>query len=338
MRSLIFLPLMGLSLSAAANMADYEKASKQFACINQVNMATMDMGFGTEPDGAAFAIGADGKTNVLDSGKIVSRETKDGVETIVYKAKVMTGFKDGKPVFETDRKTVAIRRDDQGRVVAVNKDMNLKTQIQNRDAYLKTEWGKHAKGHYPLIKGTESTFTYDGDSCDVAQSVYMQMQDENSKVESKVTYDKVFCDRMKPMISKMGSQNAAQCGNLIGMAQGAFDQRNAELAKEGKSMAASAFGMYADPYGGAPSSNAKTKQAAQSSAFNIGGAIAMCASMADGGMGMMGGYYGMGMGGIMGASSGGMMGGTGGIVGTGGIGGSVPAKAKTNQKDAKGTK
>ncbi|WP_374031593.1 hypothetical protein [Bdellovibrio bacteriovorus] len=53
--------------------------------------------------------------------------------------------------------------------------------------------------------------------------------------------------------------------------------------------------------------------------------------MADGGMGMMGGYYGMGMGGIMGAYSGG-------IVGTGGIGGSVPAKAKTNQKDAKGTK
>lgn len=329
MKSLIFLSLMGLSVSATAQIQDYEKAAKQYACINQVNMATMDMGFGSEPDGAAFVIGNDGKTNVLDSGKIISRETKDGVETIVYKAKVMTGFKDGKPVFETDRKTVSLRRDDQGRVVAVNKDMNLKSQIQNRDAYLKSEWGKNAKGSFPLVKGTESTFAYNGDSCEVAQSAYLQMLDENSKVETKVTYDKVFCDRMKPMISKMGSQNAAQCGSLIGMAQGAYDQRNQELAKEGKSMVAGAYGMYADS--SVTASNAKTKQAAQSSAFNIGGAIAMCASMADGGMGMMGGYYGTGMGGgIMGGGAYGSM------MGTGGIMGGAPAKTKASQKAAKG--
>lgn len=329
MKSLIFLSLMGLSLSATAQIQDYEKAAKQFACINQVNMATVDMGFGSEPDGAAFVIGNDGKTNVLDSGKIISRETKDGVETIVYKAKVVTGFKDGKPVFETDRKTVSLRRDDQGRVVAVNKDMNLKSQIQNRDAYMKTEWGKNFKGNFPLVKGTESTFSYNGDSCEVAQSAYMQMLDENSKVETKVTYDKVFCDRMKPMISKMGSQNAAQCGSLIGMAQGAYDQRNQELAKEGKSMAAGAYGVYS---GMETASNVKTKQAAQSSAFSIGGAIAMCASMADGGMGMMGGYYGMGMGSMMGGAGayGAIMGGTGSMVGA------SPAKTKASQKAAKG--
>ncbi|WP_413558207.1 hypothetical protein [Bdellovibrio sp. HCB209] len=324
MKSLIFISVMGLSLSAAADMAEYEKASKQFACIHQVNMATMDMGYGSQAEGAAFAIGTDGKTNVLDSGKIVSRDVKNGVETIVYKAKVMTGFKDGKPVFDTERRTVTLRRDDQGRVVAVNKDMNLKTQIQNRDAYQKTAWGQQSKGNYPLYKGTESTFTYNGDSCDVAQTVSMQMQDENSKVEGKVTYDKAFCDRMKPMISKLGSQNAAQCGNLIGMAQSVYEQRNTELAKEGKSMMASAYGYLG---GVEVASNAKTKLAAQSSAFNIGGAIAMCASMSDGGVGMMGGYYGGGFGSMTG--TGGMMG-----IAGGNIGGE--AKAPTKAKSAKG--
>lgn len=318
-----FVLLCGFGMAFSAHAADMDKAMKQFACNSQINQAAMDMGYGMDPDGVAFSIDNDGKTQVVDQSKIVSRSTKDGVEAITYKAKVATGFKDGKPVYETERKTIYIKRDSSGRVVSVNKDMNLKMQIMNRENFKKSDFGKNYKGAYPLMKGTESTFTYNGDSCEVNQNLYYEMKDENAKAEGKVTYDKAFCDKLKPMISKMGSQNASQCGNMITMAQSLHDQRNNELKKEGKTLSAS--GIYGG-FGGGEATDAKTKQAATMNTFNIGAAVSLCATMNEAANGMSpwgmygGGMYGGGamMGSMMGMPSGGIMGG--------------PSSATTNSK------
>lgn len=327
MKYLVLLCGMGMALSAQA-ATDMDKAIKQYACANQINHATMDMGYGMDPDGVAFSIDNDGKTQVVDQNKIVSRSTKDGVEAITYKAKVMTAFKDGKPVYETERRTIYIKRDSSGRVVSVNKDMNLKMQIMNRDNFRKSEMGKNYKGAYPLVKGTESTFVYNGDSCEVNQNLYYEMKDENAKAEGKVTYDKAFCDKLKPMISKMGSQNAAQCGNMIAMAQSLHEQRNNELKKEGKTLSASGFYGAFGNAGEAP--DAKTKQAATMSAFNIGAAVSLCASMNDAAQGM--GPWGMGMYGAGIGMYGAMVGEVGGIIGG-------PVKAtKGKETSAQGTR
>lgn len=292
------------SSSALAEM-DMQTYMKQMSCTQQINSALGTYGFGMNPEGPAFSVGADGKTIVHDSQRVVSRTTSDGIETIVYKVKEPR-FVDGKQVFETVRKTVRIKRDG-GKVVEVANDYDIKSQLRMREDLAKSELAKSYKVKpFPLMKSAESKFIHNGDSCETQQSAYFQMQDEKSPVEGKVTFDKKFCDEIKPMISRMGTQNASQCGNLIAMAQGTFEKRNKELSKENKEL----FPI-GSPYGWAGS-----EKTSAGGSINLGMMVSMCATasdMANGvnpwGMGM--GMYGnmTGVGGIVGMPAGGIMGG-----------------------------
>lgn len=306
MKLLVFFMTALGAVSALAGMGMKTYAEKM-SCTWKVNSALDTYGFGMNPEGPAFSVGADGKTIVHDSQRVVSRTTNDGIETIVYKVKEPR-FVDGKQVFETVRKTVRIKRDG-GKVVEVANDYDIKSQLRMREDFAKSELAKSYKGEpFSLLKSAESKFIHNGDSCETEQSAYFLIQDEKSPVEGKVTFDKKFCDEIKPMISRMGTQNASQCGSLIAMAQGTFEKRNKELSKENKEL----FPL------GSPYGRAGGEKMSAGGSINLGMMVSMCANASDmaNGMNPWGmGMYGMGMSGtvtggaMVGMAAGGIMGG-----------------------------
>lgn len=261
------------------------------SCTMAANAATMDYTMlGSDPDGTSITFDEKGATQISRPENIVSRSNKDGVETITYKTRQikMDGtWKPGQPYeYETVQRTITIKRDN-GKIVSVNKDMDLASQVRMRKLWEKNGF----KGNYPFTKSMETTFSHNGSNCDINQTLTYEMANENAKVEGKVVYDKQFCDKLAPMVKRMGSQNASQCVGLIAQAQFAFDQRNKELQKDGRSFKLLDFpGKKA----GDPSAN-----------MDIGMFISSCA-MAEGGpwglpgTGLMpgGGMMGMVMGGI----------------------------------------
>ncbi|MEK2647256.1 hypothetical protein [Bdellovibrio sp. BCCA] len=266
-------------------------------CTLAANAAVMDFGgMGVDPDGAAISFDPNGTTQIARPENIVSRENKNGVETITYKTrqvKMGAVWKPGQPFeYETVQKTVTIKREN-GKIVSVNKDMDIPGQIKMRK-----QWEKNGfKGNFPYTKSMETTFAHNGSDCEINQTLSYQMADEKAKVEGKVMYDKEFCDKLAPIVKRMGSQNASQCVGLISSAQMTFEQRNKELKKDNKSFAILDWPgkKHADPMAN----------------LDVGMFIQSCA-MADmngmGPWGMPGGL--MASGGMMGmmVSGGGMMG------------------------------
>lgn len=292
--------IFGILLLASISASAATDPNKNFACQAKINGAAMDMFAGMDPDGSAFYISPDGKTQVTDPSRVVSRQTQGDVETIVYKTKEPRMGTDGKMVMEVVKHTIQITRQG-GKITSVNKLWDVNQQLSSRDAMAKA---CPDCSTMPLVKSMESTFNYDGDNCSVNQDVTYQMKDANSPVEAKVTYDKKFCDSLGPVLKQMGAQNAAQCANLFAIAQANFENREKELKTEKKSFQSGYFGMSSEKNPGKVNTNAN---------FDLGSKIAMC-SMADGwGMGMYGGIgmpgmglmmgsaYGMPMGGVMGA-------------------------------------
>lgn len=326
MKSLILAAVLCFSASAMASSAafDAETLTKNFDCQMKLNQAAMDLYAGMDVDGAAFTFSQDGKIQVVDSNRIVSRANNGNVETITYKTKELRIDSTGKSIFETVKRTVEVKRED-GKVVSVNKLYDLNQQIANKKSFEKV--CKDCTANYPLMKSAETTFAYDGrNGCAINQNVILQMKDEKAQVDAKVTYDKKFCESLNPIMKQMGAQNAAQCGGLLARAESYFNQRTAELKKEGKS-----FVEYNSYYTDQKKNNNTN---GISTNFNIAAQIGMCASAES--PVMIGAYGPMAMGtGMMmsGMASGMMMSGSvGGVMGVG-----APA-AVEKSKDASGVR
>ncbi|HEX7675617.1 MAG TPA: hypothetical protein VF412_15685 [Bdellovibrio sp.] len=309
--------IIGILLFASIAASAATDPNKNFGCQAKINGAAMDMFAGMDPDGSAFYISPDGKTQVTDPNRVVSRETQGDVETIVYKTKEPRYSADGKMVMEVVKHTIQITRQN-GKITSVNKLWDVNKQAAARDSFAKSCPNCMAN-QMPLVKSMESTFTYDGDNCSVNQDVTYQMKDANSQAEAKVTYDKKFCDSLGPILKQMGAQNAAQCANLFAMAQASFESREKELKAEKKSFQNGYFGIYSGTNPGKVNADAN---------FDLGSKIAMC-SMADGwGMGMYGGIGMPGMGLMMGSAYGMPMGG--GIMGGAPTSGRPSSRTTTN--------
>lgn len=254
-------------------------------CILTTNQQFMDYGMGYDPDGVALYLDADGKTVMPNADRIVKRNLQNGIETITYKTKQAKsgGYLYGqKAEFETVEKTVVITRDTNGRLVGVSKKYDTAFQ-----AKLSGEITKKGFKALPIIKSIDTNFVYSGDDCALDQKIGVELENEKSKEEKKVYFDKKFCDKLAPLVKQMGSQNAAQCAGLISSAQMAFNSRNEELVKEGKAFKQiSYFGQ----------SESRNKDL--TSVFEIGSSIQACA-MSDFtlyGYGMGSGYPGFGYG------------------------------------------
>jgi hypothetical protein len=233
-------------------------------------------------------IDSNGKTVIPANAK---RTLENGVETITYK--VLNGT-------DNVTNTVVITRDQSGKLVSVARQYDMAYQVKTRKMY------NISSTDSPLVKSAQSDFAYSGDECSVNQTMALEMENEKSKeVEKKVYYDKKFCDQLAPTISRIGAQNATQCGSLIDQAKVAFDSRNKDLASEGKSLKTFSY------FGETPSS-----QKTYATTFNLGMAIQSCVLMNGAPLGMMGGMVGFAGGGMMmggpyGGSYGGGLGGPG---------------------------
>ena len=290
-------------------------------CVGKINGSLND-GFGGygygDSYGAPFVVGGDGKTAITSQDRIVSRETKGNVETIVYKKNVMVGMDQNmKPIYEVQRETVTLRRDN-GQVISISKAGDLKKQAAQREQFKKSEFGKQYGQDYKLIKSSDTTFKHGGSGCETEQKMIYAVADEKGKDQDiTVTYDKGFCDRIKPTISKIGANNAAECGPLISAAERAFETRATELKKEGKTLVNSGlYGFYG---------NTGKTQRAGDGALSMSMAIASCIGEGNP-YAMNAGYYGKPSG-----SYGGIMGYTGGMMGT-------PSSGTTKTETKSGTR
>ncbi|MGZ3773980.1 MAG: hypothetical protein ACXVCY_04925 [Pseudobdellovibrionaceae bacterium] len=263
------MPGMGI-MGMGMGMADKCTAAANGAALDNV------MGMGIDPDGVAFNFDEKGKTNVLKPENIVSQNTKDGVETIVYKVrqqKFSPDWKLGTPMeYETVQRVVTVKRNKSGQIISVNKDVDLNPQLQLR----KMISGGGMKAA-PLMKSIETTFSHNGKECDINQNIVYEMENEAAKVEAKVNYDKAFCKKLEPLVRQLGQQNATQCVGLINQAKFAYDERAKELAKEGKKFKADDF-----------VTDKKSSKLNMMSNMDMGMMISSCATY--------GGYFGYGMG------------------------------------------
>lgn len=294
MLKIFSLVVLFANLSAIASPGPFMIASK---CIIAANQQLMDFGMGYDPDGAPLYLDSNGKTVVQNQSNIVKRTLENGVETITYKTKTpkFEIQSMGKPTeFETVERTIVISRDGSGRLTKIAKHQDTASQIKIQKNLAKS--GIHG---FPILKSSETEFTYSGDECSLNQSLGLEMENEKSKIEKKVYYDKKFCDQLAPTVKQMGLQNASQCAGLIGQAQMAFEARNEELKKEGKSM------KELNPFG-----KSSSRAIYDSNVFNIGMVIQSCA-LAD----EMVWGTGVGMAAPMGFGMRGMSGGGGGLIG-----------------------
>lgn len=295
-----------------------DQVPKAASCTALVNKTLNDLGatgYGIENSNVPFGISQDGKTSVFEQDRIVSRETKGDVETVEYKVNQLAGYKDGKAYYEVVRKKMTIQRKD-GQVVAITSPYDLKKQAIDRAGYEKAT-GK--KMDYAYFKSMETTFRpKKTGGCETDQKAYTTVKDEqgNGK-ETFVSYDAEFCDGLKPMIDRVGANNAAECGNMITAAELSFNKRNKALKAEGKQFMA------------AGSMNADSKESAKftNSTAVMSMSIALCVQEYQNSI--SGAYPGYGM---YGAGSGLMMGGTGHM-----MGGMIPAE-KTKAKSEAATR
>ena len=214
---------------------------------------------------APFFFDENGKTKVILEGQIEKRTLENNlenkIETLIYKSK-MPYFNMTTSKYEEGLvpQSVVITRNREGKLISISSPQDVSKQVERAKLLGFT--------NVPVLKSTEANFSYKGSDCFLNQTLNLVMQNENAKVEKKVLYDKAFCDRLAPYINRMGSQNASQCASLIGLGQEAFDQRNKELAIEGK-----AFQEF--NYLGTPAQQDKSNL--NQATFNLGSAIQTCA-------------------------------------------------------------
>lgn len=276
--------LLFTGISAFSADGSYEMPSK---CVMAANQHLMDHGMGYDPDGTSLYFDMNGKTVLHNKDKIAKRTIKNGIETITYTTKQpkFAGYMMGQQIeYEIVERTIVISRDSSGRLTNVLKQYDTASQIKMVNPFKKL-----GSKSFPIIKSIESEFSYNGDECSLNQTIGLEMENENSKAEKKVYYDKKFCDQLAPTVKEIGSKNAGQCAGLITQAQMAFENRNKDLAKEGKAM---------KDYNYIAQNHSSEKN--YSNTFNLGMAIQSCA-LADG---MLWGY-GVGMGIPMGYGMGG---------------------------------
>ena|GEM_PF-6470138 len=276
------------------NSATMETAAKTAGCNVLINQAlNQNKIYGEVP----FSI-VDGKVNVFDQDRFISKTTTGDTETIEYKAPVVT-YKDGKAVTETVRKTVIIKRSN-GKVVSISHPEDLKRGAASRDAMKKMAGDKFQ--NYDLLKTSETTFKDNNDGrCETNQKQYVFAKDEKGKVSNTlVTYDAELCNKLQPAIAKIGKNNAAECGPLFATVESAINDRAKSMKTDGKTLSAGGFSLGTGQVG------------MDASTFSISMAISNClqedqiaSGMYNNGMGGMPGYgmgnlgYGYGMGGGM---------------------------------------
>lgn len=268
-----------------------------------------------------------GRLSVSDQERLVSREVSGDTEKIVYLVPQLVELKDGKPVFRDVRASATIKKEN-GRIVSISRRSDLEQQAAARDAAMKKFGGQR----YKLTKSTEVRFKPQGEKgCQVDQKILELTEDSQGKITDQlVTYDSSFCQKLKPTIDRIGSNNASECGTLLSAVESALAARRKELSSEGK--------KFSPGYVEAP--NAPSNSLISSSSALMG-----CISEANGGY-PMGGYGGYGYGGIgaipnysgFGRADGGAIAGTtgqgradGGAI----AGGPVPASAGKTQKGAR---
>ena len=247
-------------------------------CVMLANQQLMDYTYGYDSDGAALYFDNDGKTVIPNQDRIVKKSQENGIETIIYKSRQpkTVGYQVGKMEFETVEKTIVITRAASGKLQNVSKKMDIDRQIKNVKDLAKMGFTNADS----IVKSMDSSFVNNGDNCELEQTLGIETDSLNKKIDKKVYYDKKFCDNLAPFIKKMGTQNLGDCGSLIGAAQSAFNTRNQELGSEGKSF--KEFNFFGATTGSGPN---------VSSTFNLGMAIQTCAL---GQSSLYGGGYGMG--------------------------------------------
>jgi hypothetical protein len=282
--------LVGVMFYGSIAFSDSKEIVMPSKCVISANHMLIDFGMGSSPENPpSVYLDPSGKTVIANQDNIVKRKIENGVETITYKVKQpnFRGYKSGQPIqYEVVERTVTIRRDKSGRLIGASKLVDLEPQIQ-----MSKEAASNGGSKFPILKSFDNEYTYRDGDCAVDQSLGLEMESADSKVEKKVYYDKQYCDTLAPTLKQMGTQNAAMCGNLINQAQAAFDARNKGLKKENKSFKMfNYFGQTPDP------------ESNYSTTFNISMAIQSC-TMADSilwgggfGMGFPGGSGGLGTG------------------------------------------
>lgn len=298
-----------------------DQVPKAAGCTALVNKALNELGatgYGIENSNVPFGITQDGKTNVLQQDRIVSRETKGDVETIEYKANQLAGYKDGKPYYEVVRKKMTIQRKD-GQITSITSPYDLQKQAADRLGYQKLTGGK--KLDYKFFKSTETSFRpKKTGGCETEQKQYTMVKDEKgNEPETFVNYDAEFCDGLKPMIDRVGANNAAECGNMITAAELAFNKRNKALKAEGKQFTAT-YTM-----------NADSKESAKFTMSTAVMSMSIAQCIQEHQNSVAGAYPGYG---LYGAGGGMMMGGAGNM-----MGGMIPAaESKTKAKSEAATR
>jgi hypothetical protein len=241
-----------------------------YDCATKLNELGMDMFNGSDKDGSPFMFDQDQKTIIQNRSKIVSQKTENGVETIVYKTTVPK-YENGKVNGEEQiTKTVKIQRDGTGKVISAEKFDDF--------AYNERTFGQ-SKIQMPLIKSNGLKLTKDGENCALDQMFYSSSMSKEGETKTYVTYDKKICDPLLPLIKSIGPANAAQCSNLVAMAQNSIKNRNEELASEGKVVG------WSSQENDSPSDMNKN--------FTLSSIIGACISSVQSPFGY-GGYYGMG--------------------------------------------
>ena len=199
-------------------------------CLDTANQLTTNFRDGYA-DGSALNFDLNGKLVVIDQSKIVKRFNENGSETITFRTKDLNGegtYEEAKSV----EKTIVLTRDSDGRLLKVSQLYDMPSQIKVRNKLKKS--GYNSARFSPYSKSVEGHFSYDGNGCSLNQTVGLEMENEEEKLEQKVYYDKKFCDNIAPTLNQLGSQGADKCANLLAEAQNTFNIRSKELEKDGK--------------------------------------------------------------------------------------------------------
>lgn len=210
----------------------------QSPCIYKANFHVADGYYGADKAGnyqsPALFFDWGGNTQIVDKSRIISQETKDGVETITYKVKEpRIKFINGKDVTEyvEVRKTIHVTRKN-GQLASIVTDHDMAAQRKQQE-----EWAKNSKvkmTEMPVSKSHETRFIGAGDDCKIEQVTHWM--DDKGQAKGSVFYDKKACDSLAPLMKKMGNQSATECGNLMMRAAGVMDIRRGELKGENKEL------------------------------------------------------------------------------------------------------
>ncbi len=210
-------------------------------CIAAANEHLDSYGFKLAADGRPFRFDDNGKIAISPKEKNVTRFTLGHAETLNVKVRLPKDLNAMPWVLVPVEKSVVVTRDDQGRLTSITTKLAPDSKF-SFDARIK-------EISYPAtIQSLESNFTYDDKgNCSFNQYLGTEIQAPGKPSEKKVYYDKTLCDKVMPLIEKLGSRKSNVCLQLMTDAHIAFIERNKQLATEKKSMKEfHPFGIAAD--------------------------------------------------------------------------------------------